>query len=595
MTNLDGKSISKPIGLAIVIVMATLLTFLTPLSVSTTSAHASTSEPSLIGRMEVRSGIALGSTFYFVGNDPLDSPDKGWDLWKSDGSTMTLVRDFRPGASAYDSQLDSLTVLGETLYFLANDDGIDSDLWMHNSAAATTTLVRYQNTQDLSRTPAYLYVLGNSLYFQAKYLDDTTDSELWRLSEGGSAFPIEIRPGTDGSDPKNFAGIGSTLYFSAAGDQGAELWKSDGVTATLVKDINNTFNNSSNPENMAVLGSRIYFNANDGVHGGELWTSDGTSSGTLLLKDIRAGVNDSDPFNLYAHRSSLYFQGSDSPSGREPWISDGTTGGTMVLKDINPGGSSSDPESFTSVGETLFFSATNTSGRELWKSQGTGASTTIVKDFMPSGGSSNPTSLTAFDNKLYFATDHPDFGNELWRTDGTEANTQLVKDLVPGVNGSSPESLVVVGNTLYFNASPDGNHGLYKITISSGSSGGSNSGGSSSDLQSAPVAPLVVESRTSLEVSFVGGSKRLSKSARDAIRKKIKSFETVKSVVCTAKTRLNPSTAERQSALSRAQRACQLAKKVSPDTTAQIRSRVSETRGSESRRVQIVTTGTKKK
>uniref|UniRef100_UPI00056C1DDD hypothetical protein n=1 Tax=Microcystis aeruginosa TaxID=1126 RepID=UPI00056C1DDD len=67
----------------------------------------------------------------------------------------------------------------------------------------------------------------------------------------------------------------------------------------------------------------------------------------------------------------------------ELWKSDGTAAGTVLVKDINPGSSSSYPGSLTAVGNTLFFTAYDGlggSGTELWKSDGTAAGTVLVKD-----------------------------------------------------------------------------------------------------------------------------------------------------------------------------------------------------------------------
>ena len=43
------------------------------------------------------------------------------------------------------------------------------------------------------------------------------------------------------------------------------------------------------PEKFTVVGSVAFFYANDGVHGMELWKTDGTPSGTLMVKDIVPG------------------------------------------------------------------------------------------------------------------------------------------------------------------------------------------------------------------------------------------------------------------------------------------------------------------
>ena len=98
----------------------------------------------------------------------------------------------------------------------------------------------------------------------------------------------------DQSNPICLTAIGNTLYFNAY-DQtnGAELWKSDGTTSgtVMVKDIGSG-SSSGNPTcsgmSMPVLGSTLYFTADDGTNGNELWKSDGTASGTVMVKDINA-------------------------------------------------------------------------------------------------------------------------------------------------------------------------------------------------------------------------------------------------------------------------------------------------------------------
>src|SRR5687767_9483847 len=62
-----------------------------------------------------------------------------------------------------------------------------------------------------------------------------------------------------------------------------------GQSFSLLKNIN--------PDGAALedlfpinVNGTIYFEANDGVHGIELWKSDGTSVGTVMVKDINPGM-----------------------------------------------------------------------------------------------------------------------------------------------------------------------------------------------------------------------------------------------------------------------------------------------------------------
>ena len=44
---------------------------------------------------------------------------------------------------------------------------------------------------------------------------------------------------------------------------------------------------NGSPADLVEVNGRAFFAANDGIHGTELWVSDGTATGTRLVKDIR--------------------------------------------------------------------------------------------------------------------------------------------------------------------------------------------------------------------------------------------------------------------------------------------------------------------
>jgi ELWxxDGT repeat protein len=59
--------------------------------------------------------------------------------------------------------------------------------------------------------------------------------------------------------------------------------------------------------------------ANDGTNGYELWKSDGTSAGTVLVKDINPGTNNSFPNSFINLNNTLYFAADDGTNGKELW------------------------------------------------------------------------------------------------------------------------------------------------------------------------------------------------------------------------------------------------------------------------------------
>ena len=242
--------------------------------------------------------------------------------------------------------------------------------------------------------------------------------------------------------------IGNTLYFQAHNNaNGAELWKSDGTNAgtVLVRDINPGANDS-NPQNLVNVDGVLFFQADDGANGRELWRSDGTSAGTVLVKNINTGSASSSPQNLINYGNILFFTANDAVHGNELWRSDGSFLGTVLVEDIDTGSGgadSSDPASLTNVAGTLVFSANNFG--DLYKT--TGGGVTLIKDF----DFTDITSFTEVNGRLYFvAVSTTGLTSALWKSDGTSGGTELVTDF-NGAGGSFSR-LFNYGGTLFFAA-----------------------------------------------------------------------------------------------------------------------------------------------
>ena len=111
----------------------------------------------------------------------------------------------------------------------------------------------------------------------------------------------DIHKGTHSSDPEDFTSFRGLLYFTASTfEHGRELWKTDGNSTILVKDIING-NESSEIRELTVFDGELYF-----IAGKELWKSDGTSMGTSSSSLFEVGFYTETLGDLVASGQSLY-------------------------------------------------------------------------------------------------------------------------------------------------------------------------------------------------------------------------------------------------------------------------------------------------
>ena len=412
----------------------------------------------------------VNGTLFFVANDGTT----GRELWKSDGtqSGTSIVKDINPGASH--SQIAKIINFNGKACFRASSNVNGYELWISDGTEAGTKIIKEFGEGNLGIDPSDLIVFKNELYFTER--NNTTGVNLWKTdgTETGTVLIKNLYTSGNANNAAYLTVMGNHLYFFAAevGLLTSDLWKTDGTSAGTSIVISM----SGQTGELISTGDKLFF-AFGGTGGSAtnkgLYITDGTSNGTVKVKDLALSYMINFPTNgtaVYTN-NNLIFTANDGVHGEELWKSDGTEAGTVLLKDINTGISDGlDFQPFITKGfggKVYFVAKDNSFVREIWTSDATEAGTMALDT--PNFGSANPNGLYAYNGYVYYRARSTSnlSGEELWRTDGTRTGTVQVFDLWTGFNGSSPNYLCGMNNNLYFSAS-DGSVGieLYGMPVS---------------------------------------------------------------------------------------------------------------------------------
>jgi ELWxxDGT repeat protein len=277
----------------------------------------------------------------------------------------------------------------------------------------------------------------------------------------------DLVPGSSSSDVLEYQEANGTLFFTVAshsigsGLSSGQLWKTNGDSNSTVM-IREFIHPDGQGKDLLALTSykkKVYFIANDTTSGSELWTSDGTTAGTHVVKDIFPGPEGGlfSPFGLSACRirvfhNKLYFGANDGQHGWELWRSDGTDAGTDMVVDINvapeqDGFASGLSTNLEVAGNKLFFGGMGTDSTYcLYVSDGSAQGTHGVPNVLPSAYGA----FISFNNKICFVGAVIDSNNVITDgfciSDGTFAGTKIV---LPNLQAGNFDWAVLNGQ-LYF-------------------------------------------------------------------------------------------------------------------------------------------------
>jgi ELWxxDGT repeat protein len=509
------------------------------------------SESSEIGGLTV-----FDNEFYFSAK--LNST--GWELWRSNGTTDStyMVKDIAPGVASSSEIIYSdkgkcknkvfFSVIDTVINFFGNPSPGPPSLWKTDGTPQGTVKVmrRLNNRLYAYPTPSNFITINDKMYFTA--LNSSGYNHLWcYVSDRDTVLSIssvstcraavrvgdkiqfytsngifEVNPISNSvrtidanitiSSPDRCNKshrikkqvLGTSFYFSATRTPYSdyELWVSNST------GINRVFNiskgkpgkdlRSSLPYGIVTTNNKVFFYANDGIHGRELWVSDGAVNGeTKLTKNTEiTPESGSAPDQFLVSEKNLYFRASStSPVSNDPdykdiyrynidsdslnilFESDSQTGDLTPIttfknrlifstnssksyyENASTGGSQQLATYFNKndifpihaqCNGELIIAGTNTSNwsEYLYKFDTTGTLKLITDK------ATSISSMIEMNGIVYFKARHrysPDLGIELWRTDGTSSGTFMVKDILPGYDsGLRLNTFFRAGNYIYF-------------------------------------------------------------------------------------------------------------------------------------------------
>jgi len=387
-------------------------------------------------------------------------------LWRTDGTEAGTAQ--IPGCIAIaDSRFEAS--VGGRLFFPAfvATEGYGQNLWTSDgTVAGTRPLTDFQAGHGIF--PSLAAGTDDPLRFAFLADDGVHGAEPW-VSDGtpeGTRLVLDVTPGEAGTGVTGLASFAGKLFFLVDTFTGIhELWTSD-FTAEGTRRL------VTLPPDLQVVGhsftgaAGIVFSARE-TAGCSLWGSDGTVAGTRRLA---AFVNPCNGFGFrYASAAgvpfapgSVYFLADDGVHGREVWRTDGAVAERVTDFVVD------EPFDFP-----LWFFPAHFAGKlfviadggpgigiELYTSTGDPASTELFADICPgdcsavhSGSFPAPT-----EDRLFFGADDGVHGFEPWSTDGTVDGTAMRADVCPGACTSSPAFGMVSGHGFYLQTATDPTH-----------------------------------------------------------------------------------------------------------------------------------------
>lgn len=409
---------------------------------------------------------------------PVTTVASGMELAIVSATGKEIIKDINAGLNGSDPH--NFYTFNNMLYFAANDGLNGMEVWTTDGTPANTQMLKNIVEGTASGvTTKDLFELNDGIFFSAHssgLIDD-----VWKTTGHGADAEQYFF-----TNSGNILGTAGDTIFMITSPM--FIYKGNGVEEPkLVADLSTSIGEALHPSSNFSLGDMFIYNlfafGGGTPYGQELWTIDWHTPGTALLKDIGPGLTDgvfgmnygeAEQRFLKVSETKAIFAADDGVNGVELWTTDGTTGGTSMVKDIKPGNASSNPRKINAMLNGQVYFVANYG--QIWKTDGTSGGTSMVMDFSSEvstlvrmnddiyatvfeGQNSAlykvtsapwerilqinalPAEMIALDGMLYITTE-----GRLWTSDGTAENTKFMEI------GTTPSMLYSFKEQVYFSA-----------------------------------------------------------------------------------------------------------------------------------------------
>lgn len=373
------------------------------------------------------------------------------EYYTSSGSAETTIKLHDTTNQGEKILIGQTVFFGNEMYCVASVKSTGNELWKFDSISNTLELVRDFNAGGANSNPSYFTKFQGALYFTV-LAPSGRHNILNKMDESGQITQVfSLIDKEEFGIITNIENVGEKLFMTiSTKSTSEEMWVSDGTAkgTHLTKDIcYGCPSIHARPYGwIAGFKDKAYFLANNSINGPELWQSDGTETGTVMVEDFYKNSNDVEMVPIGVTDKYLFY----AAAVNDVWKLYVTDGTRDKVREVGSGEINIKSKGVVAGGQAYFIKDGLYGIKELWVTDGDWQPR-LIKEFLHNWNG-HTESFAVLNDTVYFTASTLENGTEIWKTDGTVEGTVLVQDLFPGTVGSDPRNLKVVGNRLYFSA-----------------------------------------------------------------------------------------------------------------------------------------------